>query len=143
MISQIKSLLKERKHCVLATIDDGRPYCSLMAYITDAPATCIFMVSHRHTRKFRNLESNPRVSLLVDSRDAPQAQALTIEGVCSEVTDKDQQHQIRQRFLEHHPGMAAFVDHPEAAFIRVPIRSVLFLDGLTDAHYFDFSSVAS
>lgn len=139
MLSDIQSLLKSRKHCVMATVNGDRPYCSLMAYTTDDPVTRLYMITQRNTRKFRNLNDNPRVSLLVDSRGTSRPQALTIEGVFEEVTDAGRIQEIHDLFMAAHPGMQSFMDHPDAAFIQVIIQSALFLNGLTDARYVDFT----
>ena len=80
----MKALVREKNMCVLATVADGRPRCSLMAYATDEACEEIYMVTHRNTQKFKNLMKNAAVSLLVDSREkAPRnrAQALTVDGV--------------------------------------------------------------
>jgi nitroimidazol reductase NimA-like FMN-containing flavoprotein (pyridoxamine 5'-phosphate oxidase superfamily) len=69
MLEEMKALAKEKNSCVLATIVDSKPYCSLMAYATNRSCTKIYMVTHRQTQKFQNLVANPAVSLLIDTRD--------------------------------------------------------------------------
>ena len=134
MRDDIKALIRERSHCVLATAADNQPYCSLMAYTASPECTRIRMATFRNTRKFRNLCENPWVSLLIDSRETEPGQALTVEGAFQEITDETEKEQIRQWLLENHPGMKDFLDQPETAIISIQIHALVFLNGLTDVH---------
>lgn len=135
MRDDIKELIRKGRHCVLATASKNRPYCSLMAYTTNEDHTRIFMITYRNTRKFRNLEQNPRVSLLIDSRDTAEPQALTVEGEFEEIINDTEKKKIRKFLLNAHPHMQNFVDHPDAAYICINANSLVFLNGLTDAYY--------
>jgi len=126
--------------CVLATSLEGRPHCSLMAYMTDETAEWIYMVTHRGTTKYKNLLSNQQVSLLVDNRcegmlaDRSNLQALTVHGTYHAVEEEGSKKQILSQIRERHPQMGEFLDSPEAEVISVRVTSFLFLDGITDAH---------
>ncbi|MBS3808597.1 MAG: pyridoxamine 5'-phosphate oxidase family protein [Desulfobacterales bacterium] len=85
MRDDIKTLIRNKQHCVLATAVDGLPYCSLMAYATEKDCTRFIMVTYRQTRKFQNISRNPQGSLLIDSRETDRPQALTIEGSGEEI----------------------------------------------------------
>ena len=138
MRDDIQRLIQSRRHCVLATVADGLPYCSLMAYAASGDCTRFFMATHRHTRKFRNIINNPRVSLLIDSRDTPTPQALTIEGQGGVIeTDADRKAAIAL-LLADHPLLADFIRHPEAVLVCVTAERAVFLNGLTDAFYEKF-----
>ena len=126
--------------CVLATSLEGRPHCSLMAYVTDEKAEWIYMVTHRGTTKYTNLLSNEQVSLLVDNRcegmvaDRSNLQALTVHGTFHAVEEEGSKKQILSQIRERHPHMGEFLESPEAEAISVRVTSFLFLDGITDAH---------
>ena len=141
MIDRVKAFLKEKDMCVLATTREGRPHCSLMAYIADEEAEWIYMVTHRTTTKYKNLLSNEQVSLLVDNRceglpaDRGKTQALTVHGVFRSVENQDTRKQILKKLLKRHPHMKEFLSHPEAEIISVRANSFLFLDGIADAHH--------
>ena len=140
MIDRVKAFLKEKDMCVLATTREGRPHCSLMAYIADEEAEWIYMVTHRTTTKYKNLLSNEQVSLLVDNRceglpaDRGKIQALTVHGVFHSVENQDTRKQILKKLLKRHPHMREFLSHPEAEILSVRADSFLFLDGISDAH---------
>jgi len=135
---QVLTLIQNGRHCVLATANDNRPYCSLMAYVAASDGAAVYMVTHRHTRKFQNLIRNPAVSLLIDTRDTPRPRALTLEGTCFEVDDMSERRRIYDLFLTNHPHMHPFVNHEDAVLIRVDIAAALYLDGLADAHHVTF-----
>ena len=116
MLEKMKALVRKKNICVLATVSGDKPYCSLMAYITDITCEEIYMVTHKNTTKFNNLQKNPSVSLLIDSRETQprsKAQALTIDGVFIPLTDEDKKQNIRDRMLESFPHMKDFIHHPE------------------------------
>ncbi|MGD8981707.1 MAG: pyridoxamine 5'-phosphate oxidase family protein [Desulfobacterales bacterium] len=138
MLEKMTALVRKKNVCVLATVSDHKPYCSLMAYITDGACKEIYMVTHKNTTKFNNLQKNPSVSLLIDSRETrprANAQALTIDGVFIPLIDEDKKQNIRDRMLESFPHMKNFLHHPESEIIRIKINSFLLLDGLTESHF--------
>lgn len=138
MLDKIKNFVRNKNICVLSTVSGNKPYCSLMAYITDTACKEIYMVTHKNTTKFNNLQKNPSVSLLIDSREAQprsNAQALTIDGVFIPLIDEDKKQKIQERMLNSFPHMKDFMHHPESELIRIKINSFLFLNGLTESHF--------
>ena len=138
MLEKMKNFVKKKNICVLSTISGNKPYCSLMAYITDATCKEVYMVTHKNTTKFKNLQNNPWVSLLIDSREThprSNARALTIDGVFVPLFDEDKKQKIRDKMLESFPHMKEFIHHPESELIRIKINSLLLLEGLTESHF--------
>ena len=100
MLKEMKALAKEKNICVLATVADGKPYCSLMAYVTDENCKKIYMVTHKNTNKYENLMGNPSVSLLIDTRDiSPRSKAkvLTVEGVYTAIESEEKRKKVQFR----------------------------------------------
>ena len=141
MRDRIKAFLKDKDMCVLATTSEGKPHCSLMAYVMDEEAEWIYMVTHRATTKYTNLLSNEQVSLMVDNRcerlpaERNKVQALTVHGTFNVLEDEEKRKQILEQVLIRHPHMKPFLDHPEVEIISVRANSFLFLDGISDAHH--------
>ena len=134
----MKALVKEKNTCVLATVAGQKPYCSLMAYVTDENCEKIYMVTHKNTHKYKNLMQNPSVSLLIDNREQlprSQAKALTVEGVFCKIENKEKRTQIFAKLLQRHPHLHEFMQHPMAEIFCVKITSFLFLNGLQEAHF--------
>jgi nitroimidazol reductase NimA-like FMN-containing flavoprotein (pyridoxamine 5'-phosphate oxidase superfamily) len=146
ILGDMQALAREKKICVLATITDNKPYCSLMAYVTNRACTEIYMVTHRQTQKFENLLANPAVSLLIDTRDTSprsEARAMTVEGIFKKIADPDKILKVRQKLLSAHPHLKEFMGHPEAEVIQIKIKSFLLLDGLNRASFEDLSDSVS
>ncbi|MBW1781458.1 MAG: pyridoxamine 5'-phosphate oxidase family protein [Deltaproteobacteria bacterium] len=141
VLERMKSLVRSHDTCVLATVSEGRPHCSLMAYATDETCGEIYMVTHRTTGKYRNLLSNPHVSLLVDTREEHvghrrlEAQALTVEGAFRPIQDTERRLMAGARLTRAHPYLADFMTHPDAEIFAITVTSFLLLDGLSDAYY--------
>jgi nitroimidazol reductase NimA-like FMN-containing flavoprotein (pyridoxamine 5'-phosphate oxidase superfamily) len=138
MLEKMKALAKQKNICVLATVTGNKPYCSLMAYVTDDLCREIYMVTYKDTNKYRNLAQNPCVSLLIDTREnrsRNEAQALTVEGTYMPLENEAQKKEARMRLLATHPHLKDFFDRSGAEIIRIKINSFLLLDGLHDAHF--------
>ena len=146
MLEKMQALAREKNSCVLATIIDSKPYCSLMAYVTNSACTEIYMVTHRQTQKFKNLAANPAVSLMIDNRDtSPRtaARAMTVEGVFQKITDSTKELEVRRKLLSAHPHLDVFMSHPEAEVFQIKIKSFLLLNGLTRASFEDLPDSVS
>lgn len=134
----MKALAREKNICVLATDTGGKPYCSLMAYVTDESCEEIYMVTHRNTQKYKNLMENPVVSLLIDSREITprdRVQALTVEGSFHEIADDAKRSRVRKMLLKTHPQLADFIDHADAEIFCIKVGSFLLLNGLSETHF--------
>jgi nitroimidazol reductase NimA-like FMN-containing flavoprotein (pyridoxamine 5'-phosphate oxidase superfamily) len=138
VIEKMKALVREKDSCVLATVSGGRPHCSLMSYITDAECREIFMVTDPRTKKYRNLQENPWVSLLIDTREEGrdialgQKKALTISGLYQEIAPA-REREIRVQFVSRHPQLRELVEDPEAVMISIRVDSFQLLEGVRDA----------
>ena len=141
MLEEMKALAKQKDICVLATVSDGNPHCSLMAYATDDDCREIYMITQKGTKKYKNLIKNPSVSLLIDTREEQvdshplQAKALTIAGLFQEIDDEYKKRLARARLLERHPYLAGFIDQTDTELICIKATSFLVLNGLKEAHF--------
>jgi nitroimidazol reductase NimA-like FMN-containing flavoprotein (pyridoxamine 5'-phosphate oxidase superfamily) len=141
MIEEMKSFVKNKKTCVLATATDNNPHCSLMAYVTDDDCREIYMVTSRKSKKFHNLSENPSVSLLIDTREEdsasqnPKTRALTIAGVYTQLADENKKTKIRSEMVSKHPAIRDLIKNPNAEILCIKIVSFLLLNGPTEAHF--------
>jgi len=137
MLATMQEMLRSHDLCVLATAAENRPHCSLMAYVCDDAARYVYMVTYRHSLKFRNLQDNPAVSLLVDTRGGGGAEikALTAAGVYEPLQDPAAIEAARSRLLAAHPRLEVFLKSDGAEIIAVRLSSFLLLDGLTEAAF--------
>ncbi len=142
MLDKIRALVKSKEICVLATVSEGMPHCSLMAYAVNKECNEIYMVTHKQTTKYRNLVQNPCVSLLIDTREEhashkrlDEAQAITVDGVFEKLVDQTKRQAARSLLLARHPHLEEFLDHPDAEILSIRISSFLFLNGIDEAYY--------
>jgi nitroimidazol reductase NimA-like FMN-containing flavoprotein (pyridoxamine 5'-phosphate oxidase superfamily) len=134
---RVLDMLGSQHFCVLATSAGDRPHCSLMAYALEAETLEIIMVTHKASRKYFNLMANPNVSLLVDNRsearDGVATWALTVYGQGREVREPAACARLKTALLTSRPELAVFFEKPEAGLIAIRMRTLLLLDGLTEA----------
>lgn len=132
MLTKLESLLRDNSLCVLCTEATGNPYCSLMTYLPSDDLGTLYLVSTRESRKFKNLLANPRVSILVDSRQYPTAGAnivsVTFAGLFTPLTEAEVL-PIKTAFAEKHPELAEILSHPDSLVFAIKLQSYLLLDG--------------
>jgi nitroimidazol reductase NimA-like FMN-containing flavoprotein (pyridoxamine 5'-phosphate oxidase superfamily) len=138
MLERMKEIVRKNDLCVLATVSEGKPHCSLMSYVSDEDGCEIYMVSHRLSRKYLNLIENPIVSLLIDTREEEKGQersnikALTVKGEYQTLNDPEKKDAMRSRLLKQHPHLADFLNDPGADIFFIRIKSFQLLDGVKD-----------
>ncbi len=127
----LRDLFITQRFAVLATDEHGQPFASLMAFAASEDLRHIVVLTDRATRKFCNLEANPRVALLIDDRenkgsDTQESVAVTAVGEAREI-DPTEGVPLLERFLARHPYLADFAASPGCAIIRVKIKSYLLV----------------
>jgi nitroimidazol reductase NimA-like FMN-containing flavoprotein (pyridoxamine 5'-phosphate oxidase superfamily) len=110
---------------VLATQKEGAPYCSLVAFVADESLGRLMFSTSRSTRKFANLQAEPRVSLLIDNRsnrpsDFRDAMAATATGKVFEV-EGEERARLTRLYLDRHPHLEEFVTAPTSALLAVEV----------------------
>jgi len=141
MLEQMKDIVKANDLCVLATVSEGKPHCSLMSYISDEEGQEIYLISNKETKKYSNLMENPTVSLLIDTREEEKGKrrvyikALTVSGEFQTIKDPGKKDIIRAKFLKRHPHLTNFLNDPGAEIFSIRIKSFQLLDGVKDAFF--------
>jgi nitroimidazol reductase NimA-like FMN-containing flavoprotein (pyridoxamine 5'-phosphate oxidase superfamily) len=141
MLEKMKDIIKGNDLCVLATVSEGTPHCSLMSYISDEEGQEIYLISHKQTKKYANLIKNPTVSLLIDTREEEKSQrrinikALTVSGEFQPIKDPGKRELIHKQFLDRHPHLAYFLHDPGAEIFSIKIKSFQLLDGVKNAFF--------
>jgi nitroimidazol reductase NimA-like FMN-containing flavoprotein (pyridoxamine 5'-phosphate oxidase superfamily) len=141
MIQRMFDLIREMDTCVLATLRQGRPYCSLMGYFPDEGCRRIYMMTDRTTTKYSNISDNPNVCILIDTRERQKAKApsetlaLTVSGICRVVSEKDERDAALMGLLKRHPDLAHLAGSPSAEILCVDISSLLLLEGIEKSYF--------
>ena len=134
----MKQIVMEQKYCVLATAMDNKPHCSLMAYTAGEDGKRIYMVTPKDSDKYRNLQTNDSVSLLIDTRSNKKetpAKALTITGRFSQIENTEKLSIVKENLKSRHPELEVFLNTESSCVFSIEIDSFLLLDGLTDAYF--------
>jgi len=124
---EIAALFAAQKLAVLSTQNaEGFAYASLIAFAASADLQTIVLATSRATRKFDNIQNNPRVSLLIDDRsnqekDFHDAKAVTVMGVAAEVASDADRSSLASLYLAKHPYLDDFLRSPTTAFIKVAV----------------------
>ena len=123
LIGLIKKVLNNQYFAVLASVEQGQPYSNLVAFAAAEDLKSLFFITNRNTRKYKNIQANNRVSLLIDNRtnqpaDLSKALAITVIGSAS--TEKANNYQ-RSVFLAKNPNLREFISSPDNAFIVVSV----------------------
>lgn len=138
MLNRIKSLIKRKTSCVLATTDGHTPHCSLMAYTVSEDGDRLYLVTPRDTKKYQNIKHHPSVSLLIDTRgeqSRSQTEALTVTGTCHILEDVEEISKVTAAFKRHHPHLQTLMGKGSIAFLYVAFESFLFLEGPEKAYH--------
>ncbi len=121
----LQKLLSAEKVGVLSTHHAGAPYASLVAFVASEDLRRILFATPRATRKFANIEADPRVAMLIDNaREVPvdfeDAAAATATGEAVELTG-DERREAAERFAQVHPHLREFVRAPSTALLCVEV----------------------
>ena len=119
---EISTLIQNQLLTVLSTHRSGQPYASLVAFVAGNDLGSIYFATGRSTRKFRNMEQDDRVALLIDNRsnqekDFHNAAALTVIGKVHELDGMDRENGV-QKYLARHPYLEGFISAPTTALMR-------------------------
>ena len=126
---RLRKLLDGQRLGVLATQDAAGPYTSLLAFAVDADGGVLFCTA-RDSRKWRNLQADPRVALLIDDRthraeDFDEACAVSLLGDAGEVRD-GMRKALLVCFTARHAALAAFARSEETVLFRlIPSRCLV------------------
>lgn len=123
----IRALFRSQKLAVLSTQRSGQPYASLVAFVVSDDLKHLYFATPRTTRKYHNLDVDPRVAMLIDSRsnleaDIHTAVAVTATGTAGEVRDQEKDLGVRL-YLAKHPYLQDFIREESCALIRVAVET--------------------
>ncbi len=126
LTEQLQDLFNIQPLAVLATHEKGQPYTSLVAFAATGDMRDLIFATNRSTRKYGNLNHDPRVSLLIDNRtnqvsDFHNAMAVTAVGIASEIPE-DEKVSFLKIYLGKHGHLEDFVLSPGCALIRVRVE---------------------
>lgn len=123
--TEARALLRAADRAVLGTLDrdGGGPYASLVLLATAADGAPLLLIS-RLAEHTRNLEADPRASLLIDGtagfEQPMEGPRLTLAGRAARL-EPAAAGPARARFLARHPDAALYADFGDFAFWRIAV----------------------
>jgi hypothetical protein len=142
MLKKIKALVKTQSHLVLATAGaQGGPHASLMAFAAAQDASEFWLATSTDTRKYANLQDDPRASLLLDDRssaavddlgESRPGQALTVTAECEPFASAEAEETARRALVAWHPGIEDFLALPGVVLLRLVARRFQLQSGLAE-----------
>ncbi len=65
----IRRVLERNRLAVLATQHNGQPHASLIAFTPLEGLQFLAFATYRHTLKYKNIQDNPQVAILIEDRE--------------------------------------------------------------------------
>jgi nitroimidazol reductase NimA-like FMN-containing flavoprotein (pyridoxamine 5'-phosphate oxidase superfamily) len=136
-LKQMLAYFEDLRFAVLATSDEGRPYASLIAFAFAPDRQTVIFATPKATRKYRNMRSQPSVSILIDNRsgtpeDLSRAEAITLVGTARPIRAGARKEEYREVFREKHPRLAGFIDDPGTALMAMLIEQAVHVTRFQD-----------
>lgn len=126
VIPIIQKLMQVQNLAVLGTSSSDKPHCSIVNFSATDDLCSIVFATNRHTRKYKNLINNHRVSLLIDNRsnqesDLYRAVAVTVFGNARELALEEKAPFLLHHLIKH-PSLVEFTDSPNCALVIVEVE---------------------
>ncbi len=130
VMERLIKLNKYQRHAVLATVTDGQPYTSLVAFALTPDAKGLLFTTPKKTTKYKNMLKNTSVSLLIDSRKNTAkgymgSEAVTIIGTAGALRKGRRRDELSGIFTKKHPELTAFMHASTTALILVVFHKVI------------------
>ena len=124
----LEQVLSTQYFAVLNTLCEGLPYSNLVAFTATDDLKALVFVTSREARKYKNMQENRNISLLIDNRtnqpsDVSQAVAITVIGSAREAIENKSS--LQAIFLNRHPHLQQFVDNSNNAMMLVTVREYI------------------
>jgi nitroimidazol reductase NimA-like FMN-containing flavoprotein (pyridoxamine 5'-phosphate oxidase superfamily) len=125
---RIKRVLDSQSIAVLGTSKDDEPYSCLVGFAVTEDLKQLLFATMRQRLKYKNMMANPRVTLMIDDRDAKASDfndttSITIVGSAEDMRGKMRE-QYASLLLQRNPALTDFVNSPDCAVIRVTIDKI-------------------
>ena len=132
-----RQMLRSHRYGALCTLSkkfNGHPFGSIVPYLVDHDGSLLILISSlaEHTR---NIQFDPRVSLVTHSQDSPDIQSqgrITLVGEAQPAADKVQ---IGKRYLRYFPESKNLFAMDDFSFYRIVPHTLRFIGGFGKIHW--------
>ncbi|MFW9889932.1 MAG: pyridoxamine 5'-phosphate oxidase family protein [Candidatus Thorarchaeota archaeon] len=125
---KLTQLFDSQLIAVLGTSSDDDPYTCLVGFKFTSDLRNVIFATMRNRLKYRQISSNPRVSLIIDDRknspsDFSHATSATIIGTARD-TEEPERARLADMLVEKHPFLSDFVKDPNCAIMKVMVEKM-------------------
>lgn len=145
----LRMLLQERSTLALGTLQANEPYVSLLPFAVAPTGTGLIMHASQLAAHTKNMQDNPRVSLLVSEHEhsgkMPQSLArATMQGLARAVGSEEPDYPLlRETYLRRFPDAAPMFDFTDFHLFFVEVLSTRLITGFAQAMTIDADRFAS
>lgn len=127
--------------CTLSLKFDGHPFGSITPYLLDHDGSLLIFISTlaEHTK---NIQHDPRVSLITHNQDGPHIQAqgrVTVVGKAQLVAEREQ---VGMRYLRYFPEAKTYLGMHDFSFYRIVPAAIRYIGGFGKIHWIDMAEYA-
>lgn len=134
---EARQLLRAHRYGALCTLSakfDGHPFGSIAPYLVDHDGSVLIFISTlaEHTR---NIQRDPRVSLITHNQDDPHIQTqgrVTVVGNAHPVAEREQ---VGQRYLRYFPEAQTYFAMHDFSFYRIVPQALRHIGGFGDIRW--------
>jgi nitroimidazol reductase NimA-like FMN-containing flavoprotein (pyridoxamine 5'-phosphate oxidase superfamily) len=125
---RIERVLGSQSIAVLGTVKENEPYSSLVGFVITEDLREVIFATMRQRKKYKNMEANPRVTLMIDDRnvqknDFNETTSITVIGSVEDVQG-DEREKYASLLVNRHPVLTDFVSFPDCAIMRVSVDKI-------------------
>lgn len=146
-LSRALEILAAESEAALASLEADAPFTSAVGYVYEKSAEeesagSVYLLLSDLARHTKNIKKNPKVSLLVISREksAPvhEKERLSLQGKISLVTDNKKSGELRRSYLKVFPRAEIFFGLPDFRFYELNISEIHWIGGFGRAERWEF-----
>lgn len=135
---KIYEIMTNQQFGVLATIENGVPHTSIVAFTVTNSLRTILFLTKQEGRKYKNIAVNPMVTILVDHRPLSSKKitgsfAITASGHAKPI-DLKSANATKELFLFCHPSLSEYLDDPSFSLVSITVSKYEISNGISEVH---------
>lgn len=143
MENKLRKLFESQLNGALATSKNSTPYLCLVSFLVSDDFRYAFFATKRARLKYRHMQANPSVALLIDNTmnqptDVNEAVSVTIQGTVIDIKGA-KRIQYSNLLAERHPKIKDFVKDTDTAIMQVTIKKMYVVSNFESVELLDFN----
>ncbi len=134
-------LLKSQKFAVISTQGENAPYTNLISFVASNGIKNLVFATNKDTKKYQNIKSNSKVSILIDNRDNTESdiqKAIVVTGIGTAYELEKDVDFYKDLYLKKHPYLTNFVNTKKSVFIDIKINKYIVVNRFKNVEVINF-----